>query len=104
MPTAPPQHQAAHPYHSSPVLIRCNPWGLGRAMRVGGGGGMDLLDTYVWTECCSWGAFLLYLSHSLGWVSLQPHLTHLPAQLWAPISRKTHSSTFEAAHRSCWLC
>lgn len=37
MPTAPPQHQAAHPYHSSPVLIRCNPWGLGRAMRVGGG-------------------------------------------------------------------
>lgn len=38
MPTAPPQHQAAHPYHSSPALIRCNPWGLGRAMRVGGGG------------------------------------------------------------------
>lgn len=104
MPTAPPQHQAAHPYHSSPVLIRCNPWGLGRAMRVGGVGGDTFWTPMFGPSAAHGGAFRLYLSHSLGWVSLQPHLTHLPAQLWAPISRKTHSSTFEAAHRSCWLC
>lgn len=33
MPKPPPQHQAAHPYHSSPALIRCccvfQQWGRG---------------------------------------------------------------------------
>lgn len=42
-----------------PCPDKVQPMGFGEGNEGWGG---DLLDTYVWTECCSWGAFLLYLT------------------------------------------